>query len=179
MGRALVAFDFDHTVVEENSDVFIYNCLPNARLPLYVSQKYAKGRWLEFMNIVFDYLSEVEVTKEEIVTTMQQLELTPGMHVGGGGHAACKHAQELSRGQPWPPPETPQAPLLNPCTPSKCMQDLLTFLGAHPAAFDCVILSDANTFFIDTILESKGHRQMFKEVGHGAWPCCCSCWEAR
>lgn len=65
----LFVFDFDHTILDCNSDTIIYNLLPNNTLPEQISNQYTND-WNLFMQIVFDYFHQQNITKEQIKKVM-------------------------------------------------------------------------------------------------------------
>jgi pyridoxal phosphate phosphatase PHOSPHO2 len=76
MDRVLVAFDFDHTVVDDNTDTAVVQSV----LPEEVTSKYVSGRWTQYMNDVFHHLhSEQGVTIEQMKQAICSIPLTPGM----------------------------------------------------------------------------------------------------
>lgn len=120
--KALLVFDFDHTIADANSDTWVYRAAPGGSIPDELKSSYVKGRWLDFMNNIFQYLHAQNVPSEHIISTMHACPLTPGFH------------------------------------------ELLGHLGSHPSKFDCIILSDANNYFIDWILESHKMKNVFSSV---------------
>lgn len=120
--KFLLVFDFDHTIVDENSDTWIVKCAPNSKLPDEIRNSYRQGHWTEYMSRVFRYLGDSGVTEEEIKRTMITIPFTEGM------------------------------------------KDLLDFIGKHKGSFDCIILSDSNSVFIDWILKAADFCQVFDKV---------------
>ena len=57
----LFVFDFDHTVLDCNSDTIIYNVLPSKNIPEDIANQY-NNDWNRFMQIVFDYLHSQNIT---------------------------------------------------------------------------------------------------------------------
>lgn len=57
----LFVFDFDHTVLDCNSDTIIYNLLPSQTIPENIANQY-NNDWNRFMQIVFDYLHSQNIT---------------------------------------------------------------------------------------------------------------------
>ncbi|XP_061921850.1 pyridoxal phosphate phosphatase PHOSPHO2 [Entelurus aequoreus] len=112
--KTLMVFDFDHTVVDDNSDTWVIRCLPDQSLPDKVKHSYRKGHWTEFMATVMNYIGEQEVSADKIRSVMEDIPFTPGM------------------------------------------SDLLTFISENKRWVDCIVISDANTLFIDWILRAAG-----------------------
>ncbi|XP_061621337.1 pyridoxal phosphate phosphatase PHOSPHO2 [Phyllopteryx taeniolatus] len=77
--KTLMVFDFDHTVVDDNSDTWVIRCLPGQTLPDTVKNLYRKGHWTEFMGRVMDYIGEQEVSVESVRAEMECIPLTAGM----------------------------------------------------------------------------------------------------
>uniref|UniRef100_A0A8C5S9X3 Phosphatase, orphan 2 n=1 Tax=Laticauda laticaudata TaxID=8630 RepID=A0A8C5S9X3_LATLA len=120
--RFLLVFDFDHTIVDENSDTWIVKCAPGSKLPDEIKNSYQKGHWTEYMDRVFRYLGDNGVREEDMKRTMTTIPFTSGMI------------------------------------------SLLDFIGKHKGFFDCIIISDSNTVFIDWILKAANVFQLFDEV---------------
>ncbi|KAM9861325.1 pyridoxal phosphate phosphatase PHOSPHO2 isoform 3-T4 [Aulostomus maculatus] len=112
--KTLMVFDFDHTVVDDNSDTWVIRCLPGQTLPDNVKNSYRKGHWTEFMGRVMNYIGDQEVSPDRVRSVMETIPFTAGM------------------------------------------ADLLTFISEQKNAIDCIIISDANTMFIDWILHAAG-----------------------
>ncbi|XP_067327791.1 pyridoxal phosphate phosphatase PHOSPHO2 isoform X1 [Anolis sagrei] len=77
--KLLLVFDFDHTVVDENTDTWIVKCAPASKLPDEIKHSYKKGHWTEYMGRVFRYLGDNGVKEEEMKRTMTTLPFTAGM----------------------------------------------------------------------------------------------------
>jgi pyridoxal phosphate phosphatase PHOSPHO2 len=76
--RTLIAFDFDHTIVEENTDIFLLRLLEGKDLPDEIlSQKQSLG-WTHYMGKIFQYLHSQGVKSQSIRTHMQKTPLVPG-----------------------------------------------------------------------------------------------------
>ncbi|KAI5109472.1 pyridoxal phosphate phosphatase PHOSPHO2 [Silurus meridionalis] len=112
--KTLVAFDFDHTLVDENSDIWVIQCTPGQSLPAWLEKSYQRGRWTEYMGRVFNYIGDQSVSPDTVRELMQTIPFTSGMI------------------------------------------ELLKFIGRNKNDFDCIIISDSNTLFIEWILEGAG-----------------------
>ncbi|KAM9409310.1 pyridoxal phosphate phosphatase PHOSPHO2 [Pholidichthys leucotaenia] len=77
--KILVALDFDHTVVDDNSDTWVIKCLPSPTLPDSVKNSYRKGHWTEFMGRVMSYIGEQEVSPDRLRGVMETIPYTDGM----------------------------------------------------------------------------------------------------
>jgi len=77
----LLVFDFDHTVVEKNTDVEVQRLAPGGDIPSSSEMRglaQDKG-WTEFMGAVLGLLHDTGVTRQQVEDLMAGLELTPGM----------------------------------------------------------------------------------------------------
>lgn len=62
----LFVFDFDHTVVDCNTDTIIYHVLPDKDLPKNIKTLYDGKDWNSFMKNVFDHIHMQGVSKDQI-----------------------------------------------------------------------------------------------------------------
>lgn len=51
--RNLLVFDFDHSLIDENSDVYITKLAPERKLPEEIKNLYADDGWTEYMGEIF------------------------------------------------------------------------------------------------------------------------------
>ncbi|XP_062852594.1 pyridoxal phosphate phosphatase PHOSPHO2 [Trichomycterus rosablanca] len=79
MKKLLVVFDFDHTLVDGNSDTWVVRCAPDQSLPDWLQDSYQRGRWTEYMGRVLAYIGEQSVGPDAIRAVMQTLPFTEGM----------------------------------------------------------------------------------------------------
>lgn len=77
--KILMVFDFDHTVVDDNSDTWVIRCLPSRTLPDSVKSSYRKGHWTEFMGRVMKHIGEQEVGPDGVRSVMETIPYTAGM----------------------------------------------------------------------------------------------------
>lgn len=77
--KMLVVFDFDHTLVDRNSDTWVIQCTPEQGLPAWLENSYQRGRWTEYMGRVFTYIGEQCVRPDAIRELMQTIPFTDGM----------------------------------------------------------------------------------------------------
>ncbi|XP_068101670.1 pyridoxal phosphate phosphatase PHOSPHO2 [Hyperolius riggenbachi] len=120
--KILLVFDFDHTIVNDNSDTWIVQCAPDKRLPNVLQNSYEKGKWTEYMGRIFTYLGEQGIREDDMKRIMIAIPYTPGM------------------------------------------TELLQFIGQNKDNFDCIIISDSNTIFIDWILTHANVHSVFDQV---------------
>ncbi|XP_039104755.1 pyridoxal phosphate phosphatase PHOSPHO2 [Hyaena hyaena] len=120
--KILLVFDFDNTIINENSDTWIVQCAPEKKLPIQLQDSYEKGFWTEFMGRVFKYLGDEGVREDEMKRTVTSMPFTLGM------------------------------------------VELLNFIRKNKDKFDCIIISDSNSVFIDWVLEATGFHDVFDKV---------------
>ncbi|XP_061091733.1 pyridoxal phosphate phosphatase PHOSPHO2 [Conger conger] len=77
--KSLVVFDFDHTIVDDNSDTWVIKCAPNQSLPSWLKNSYQKGRWTEYMGRVMSYLGDQAVSRDNVRSVMESIPFTDGM----------------------------------------------------------------------------------------------------
>ena len=56
--RRLFVFDFDETIISDNSDTYIYRMLKEGKLPKDLQETYTAGLWNAFMNRTFEFMGE-------------------------------------------------------------------------------------------------------------------------
>ncbi|XP_049743351.1 pyridoxal phosphate phosphatase PHOSPHO2 [Elephas maximus indicus] len=120
--KILLVFDFDHTVIDDNSDTWIVQCAPEKKLPIELQESYQKGFWTEFMGRVFKYLGDKGIREDEMKRAMTSMPFTPGM------------------------------------------VELLNFVRKNRNKFDCIIISDSNSVFIDWVLKAANFHDVFDKV---------------
>lgn len=118
--KILLVFDFDHTLIDNNCDTYIYKLAPGGKIPDSLKSLYRKDGWTHYMAEIFKYLHENGVTKEDIFKCLSEIQLTNGMEK-----------------------------LLNSMPKGKS---------------ECIIISDANSVFIDHILLNFGVQHHFRKV---------------
>jgi len=78
--RVLVAFDFDHTLINKNSDTYILRLLPNGTdLPQSIRKLYSTAGWNDYQREVFRYLHSLHVTKDQLLSCVAEIPLIEGM----------------------------------------------------------------------------------------------------
>ncbi|UYV61574.1 hypothetical protein LAZ67_1005347 [Cordylochernes scorpioides] len=108
----LVAFDFDHTIVDGNSDVQVQKLAPDETIPDSIQDHYSPNGWTNFMREVFRYLHSQGISQEDYVACLNSLPLVQGI-------------KEL-------------------------------FKILHEQGNEIVIISDANSIFIEHVLKKEG-----------------------
>ncbi|XP_011854770.1 PREDICTED: phosphoethanolamine/phosphocholine phosphatase-like [Mandrillus leucophaeus] len=120
--RFLLTFDFDETIVDENSDDSIVRAAPGQRLPESLRATYREGFYNEYMQRVFKYLGEQGVRPRDLRAIYEAIPLSPGMG------------------------------------------DLLQFVAKQGACFEVILISDANTFGVESALRAAGHHSLFRRI---------------
>lgn len=77
--KILMVFDFDHTLVDDNSDTWVIRCLPGQTLPAALKNSYRKGHWTQFMCRVMNYIGEQKVSPDRVRSEMETIPFTAGM----------------------------------------------------------------------------------------------------
>ncbi|KAM6951253.1 putative phosphatase phospho1 [Aplochiton taeniatus] len=77
--RFLVLFDFDETIVKENSDDAVVRAAPGQQLPDWLRDSYREGHYNEHMQRVLAYLAEQGVSEGSIRSTVEEIPSTPGL----------------------------------------------------------------------------------------------------
>jgi len=78
--RVLVAFDFDHTLIDETVDTYVLKTLPNgADLPPHIKEMYSIHLWNDYQREVFRYLHTCHVTKEQLLSCIDEMPMVKGM----------------------------------------------------------------------------------------------------
>ena len=108
--RFLLTFDFDETIVDENSDDSIVRAAPGQRLPESLRATYREGFYNEYMQRVFQYLGDQGVRPRDLRVVYESIPLSPGMG------------------------------------------ELLQFVAKQGSCFEVILISDANTFGVESAL---------------------------
>ncbi|XP_069490501.1 phosphoethanolamine/phosphocholine phosphatase [Ambystoma mexicanum] len=77
--KYLLTFDFDETIVNENSDDSVIRAAPSQELPEWLRQTIQDGFYNEYMQRVFEYLGEKGVRMQDYKTVYENIPLSPGM----------------------------------------------------------------------------------------------------
>ncbi|XP_061665485.1 probable phosphatase phospho1 [Syngnathoides biaculeatus] len=76
--RFLVLFDFDETLVNENSDDAVLQALPDQRLPDWLKSSYREGHYNEHMQQILAYMAERGVSRDAIRSALEAIPPAPG-----------------------------------------------------------------------------------------------------
>ncbi|XP_046888898.1 probable phosphatase phospho1 [Hypomesus transpacificus] len=77
--RFLVLFDFDETIVNENSDDAVVRAAPGQQLPDWLRESYREGHYNEHMQRVLAYMAEQGVSEDSIRSVIEKIPPTPGL----------------------------------------------------------------------------------------------------
>ncbi|KAK2585635.1 hypothetical protein KPH14_010259 [Odynerus spinipes] len=77
----LVAFDFDHTIVDNNTDVVIRKLLPVDQLTEDVQDLYLTSGWTMYMGKIFELLHKNSIGLKEIEAAIVNIPPTPGFDI--------------------------------------------------------------------------------------------------
>jgi len=73
----LFALDFDHTIVNQNSDSAVIEVLKNP-IPEEISRSYDGTNWSEYMDKIFRHVATDGATVDVIARQIKKLKPTPG-----------------------------------------------------------------------------------------------------
>lgn len=113
MMKNLAIFDFDHTIVDANSDTAVMELVDKNKFPPDLRKMHKSAGWTAFMQAVFNVLHENQVTEPDIAGLIRRLPEVSGI----------KHLIQT-------------------------LHDSMDY--------DVIIISDANTYFINAWLEGNG-----------------------
>nr|XP_020461017.1 probable phosphatase phospho1 isoform X2 [Monopterus albus]XP_020461018.1 probable phosphatase phospho1 isoform X2 [Monopterus albus] len=77
--RFLVFFDFDETIINENSDDAVVRALPGQQLPDWLKNSYREGHYNEHMQKVLAYMADEGVTEDSIHSVVEKIPPAPGL----------------------------------------------------------------------------------------------------
>lgn len=80
MKKLLVAFDFDDTLIDANSDLYIRKLIPNGgKVPESITKLYSSSNWTKYMGEIFKHLNENGIGREKILSCVEEIDFVPGM----------------------------------------------------------------------------------------------------
>ena len=78
--RVLIAFDFDHTIINDNSDTYIQRLAPNGgKIPDGINKLYTDKGWTTYMAEVFKYLHKNGTTPSQLLDCVAEIPMVSGM----------------------------------------------------------------------------------------------------
>ncbi|XP_015509536.2 pyridoxal phosphate phosphatase PHOSPHO2 [Neodiprion lecontei] len=75
----LVAFDFDHTIVNDNTDIVVRKLLPEQKLPESVRGMYRSDGWTAYMQRIFELLHANCINQTQINAAIDNIPAVNGM----------------------------------------------------------------------------------------------------
>ncbi|XP_012235576.1 pyridoxal phosphate phosphatase PHOSPHO2 [Linepithema humile] len=81
MHTVLAAFDFDHTICDDNTDVVARKLLPEERIPKNVKDLYRSSGWIAYMDKIFELLHENSINAQQIENAIVNIPPVPGMEM--------------------------------------------------------------------------------------------------
>lgn len=113
MTKHLAVFDFDHTIVDDNTDTAVIGLLDKSMIPESVTQLHRRDGWTAYMQAIFDLLHRHNIGESKILNVIVNIKCVEGFY-------------ELI----------------------KQLRDKLLF--------DIIIISDSNSYFINSWLSKHG-----------------------
>lgn len=77
--KYLAVFDYDHTVVDKNTDSVARDLIPESLIPESVKNLYKSSGWIEYMQEVFNLLHVNNISQDHIKKAIRDIPETPGM----------------------------------------------------------------------------------------------------
>lgn len=77
--RHLVAFDFDHTVVADNTDIVVRDLISKNKIPNEVKFLYTDSGWIPYMGAVFKILHANGIRRNDMLTAIESIPEVAGM----------------------------------------------------------------------------------------------------
>lgn len=71
--------DFNHTVIDDNSDLYFKRLAPGGKIPQEIEETYSDLCWTHYIGLIFDYLHKQVVTVKQYRDCMNEILLTDGM----------------------------------------------------------------------------------------------------
>lgn len=73
--KILFVLDFDHAVIDDNSDLYCKRLAPGGKIPQEIEETYSDLCLTHYMGLIFDYLH----CKKQYRDCMNEIPLTDGM----------------------------------------------------------------------------------------------------
>jgi len=71
--KILLAFDFDHTMIEACSDRYVQKLAPGGKIPDHIESLYNRRCWIGYMRAIFTYLHQHGTMPEDILMSMTEV----------------------------------------------------------------------------------------------------------
>jgi len=76
--RGLIAFDFDQTIIDANSDLVVIQMV-DGEIPEEAKRLYSQDNWTDYMGAIFAHLHSGGVGKEQLDSTLSALSFVEGL----------------------------------------------------------------------------------------------------
>lgn len=164
--RILIAFDVDHTLIDETIDTYVLKLLPDSgSLPPSVQNLYSIHEWNVYQREVFRYLHTSHVSKQQLLACIDEMPLVKGMRElleflvtfrmtttkadskgvpsesEVGKHAAADGVLHTEAAENGFSSAQQQHPVINGAGPHSVADGKI---NSPPVQFEIIILSDAN-----------------------------------
>lgn len=77
--KYLAVFDYDHTIVDKNTDLVARDLIPENLIPANVKSLYKSSGWIDYMQEIFNLLHAHKVTQDQIEQAIRDISETKGM----------------------------------------------------------------------------------------------------
>lgn len=77
--KRLIAFDFDHTIADKNTDLVVRDLMDATKIPESTKTLYKSNGWIPYMHEIFGILHKNGVTKKEILDAVYDIPEVPGI----------------------------------------------------------------------------------------------------
>ncbi|XP_071952010.1 pyridoxal phosphate phosphatase PHOSPHO2-like [Antedon mediterranea] len=78
--KILLACDFDHTIIDDNSDTWIVQLCPDKTVPSDIKSRYQLHQsWTDYMDEIFKFMHSKDVKPEKILRHMKKIPYVGGM----------------------------------------------------------------------------------------------------
>ncbi|CAL7944677.1 unnamed protein product [Xylocopa violacea] len=75
----LIAFDFDHTIANDNTDIVARKLLPKEKLPDSVKDLYRSNGWITYMGKIFELLHSNSIDIKQVKNAIANIPIVPGI----------------------------------------------------------------------------------------------------
>lgn len=118
--KILFVFDFDYTVIDDNSDLYCKRLVFGGKIFQEIEEIYSDLGWIYYMGFIFDYFYKYGVIEKQYRECMNEISLIDGM------------------------------------------REFIEYVVEK--GYECIIVFDANSEFIDYILIEIGFKNVFFRV---------------
>ena len=77
--KRLAVFDFDHTVVDDNTDIVVRDLVTKDKISSEVSLLYKKSGWTDYMQAIFEILHSNGITRADIKSAVEAIPEVAGI----------------------------------------------------------------------------------------------------